>query len=139
MCKLSFYSNLDSNTPLIRTEYRRLRDFFQHFHPKCNINWGFRLFLSAYKPKPKNIFFGPQPAVQSPFIGKWLGLEQNLFHSSSLKLKFSKIWVLKILFVIAIKKLIFKNAFSWITDWNTMQVKSGIKFFMIVQFFTNTL
>ena len=56
--------------PLIRTEYRRLRDFFQHFHPKCNINWGFRLFLSAYKPKPKNIFFGPKPAVQSPFIGK---------------------------------------------------------------------
>ena len=57
-------------SPLIRTEYRRLRDFFQHFHPKCNINWGFRLFLSAYKPKPKNIFFGPKPAVQSPFIGK---------------------------------------------------------------------
>ena len=64
-------------SPLIRTECRRLRDFFHHFHPKCNKNWGFQLFWSAFKPKPKNNFFGPEPAVQSPFIGKLLGLEQN--------------------------------------------------------------
>ena len=29
------------------------------------------------KPKIKNNFFGPKPAVQSPFIGKCLGLEQK--------------------------------------------------------------
>ena len=63
--------------PLIRTEHRRLREFFQHFYPKCNINWGFQLFWSAYKPKTKNNFFGPKSAVQSQFLGKCLGLEKN--------------------------------------------------------------
>ena len=63
--------------PLIRTEHRRLREFFQNFYPKCNINWGFQLFWSAYKPKTKNNFFGPKSAVQSQFLGKCLGLEKN--------------------------------------------------------------
>ena len=69
--------DLSSEPPLIRTEHRRLREFFQHFYPKCNINWGFQLFWSAYKPKTKNNFFGPKSAVQSQFLGKCLGLEKN--------------------------------------------------------------
>ena len=77
-----------ATTPLIRTEYRRLRDFFQHFHPKCNINWGFQLFWSAYKPKLKNNFFGSKPAVLSPFIGKLLGLEQNSISEILIEIKF---------------------------------------------------
>ena len=64
-------------SPLIRIEHRRLRDFFLHFHPKCNLNWGFQLFWSAYKPKTKNNFFDPKSAVQSQFLGKCLGLEKN--------------------------------------------------------------
>ena len=62
--------NLYLVAPFIRTESKRLRKSFQHFLPKGNINWDFQLFWSAYKPKTKNNFFGPKPAVQSPFIGK---------------------------------------------------------------------
>ena len=52
----------------------------------CNLNWGFQLFWSAYKPKTKNNFFGLKPAVQSPFIGKCLGLEQNFISQILIKI-----------------------------------------------------
>ena len=78
------FINIFMYSPLIRTEYRRLREIIQNFVPKSNINLGFQLFWRAYKPK--TIFFGSKPAVQSSFIGKHLGFEQNFISQTLFKI-----------------------------------------------------
>ena len=51
----------NSLPPIIRSESKRLC-VCQHFDPKCNINWDYKMFWSALKPKTKIIiiiFFLP--------------------------------------------------------------------------------
>ena len=57
--------------PLFGTECKRLREFFQHFYPKCKIIWDSPFFWSTLKPTTKINFFALKLAVQSHFAGKW--------------------------------------------------------------------
>ena len=43
-------------SPLSGTECKRLREFFQHFYPKCRIIWVSPLFWRTFKPTTKIIF-----------------------------------------------------------------------------------
>ena len=70
-------------TPLSGIECKRLREFFQHFYPKCKKIWDSPFFWSTFKPTTEINFFALKPAVQSHFTGKWLGLEQ-IFISQNL-------------------------------------------------------